>query len=303
MKERWGFDDVPSQAGRTALVTGANSGLGYQTALMLARRGASVVLACRSMANAESAMASMRGAYPAEDLNLTAVAPLDLSDLGSVEAFAREFAARYSRLDLLVNNAGVMVPPFARTRQGFELQFGVNHLGHFALTGRLLPLLSGVEGARIVSLSSIAAWWGSVRRMLDDPNYERRRYDKWRAYGASKLADQMFIQEMARRLAAQKARAIAVAAHPGVSATGLFKYGRLGEWYASHFAQPPAMGALPVLRAACDPGAANGSYWGPDGFMEMSGYPVPARIPRRALDATSCRRLWELSEELTGVHY
>lgn len=286
-------------SGRTALVTGANSGLGYQTALMLARKGAEVILACRSLTNAEEAVKTMREAYPDENLRLTVAGTLDLADLESVESFAREISAKYPKLDLLINNAGVMVPPLTRTRQGFELQFGVNHLGHFALTNRLLPLIAETPGARIVSLSSIAAWMGSID--LDDLNYERRRYSKWGAYGASKLADQMFIQELARRLVASNAKAIAVAAHPGISATNLFKNSASGKWYARNFSQSPEQGALPIVRAATDPNVANGSYWGPGGCFETSGPPAPARIPPKALDADLCRRLWELSEKLVEI--
>ncbi len=284
---------------RTALVTGANSGLGYQTALMLARKGAEVILACRSLTNAEEAVKTMREAYPDENLRLTVAGTLDLADLESVESFAREISAKYPKLDLLINNAGVMVPPLTRTRQGFELQFGVNHLGHFALTNRLLPLIAETPGARIVSLSSIAAWMGSID--LNDPNYERRRYSKWGAYGASKLADQMFIQELARRLVASNAKAIAVAAHPGISATNLFKNSAAGKWYARNFSQSPEQGALPIVRAATDPNVTNGSYWGPGGCFEISGPPAPARIPPKALDADLCHRLWELSEKLTII--
>lgn len=301
MKSIWNYTNIPDMSGRTALVTGANSGLGYQTALMLARRGAEVVLACRSLVNAEGAAMTMREVYPDENLHITAVEALDLADLNSVEAFAEEIHKRYSRLDILVNNAGVMVPPLTRTRQGFELQFGVNHLGHFALTGRLMPLLAQTPGARIVSLSSVAAWGGAID--FDDPNYERRQYSKWGAYGASKLADQMFVQELARRLEAEGSEAIAVAAHPGISATNLFKNSTLGGWYARRFSQSPERGALPILRAATAPEVTNGSYWGPGGFMEISGPPAPARIPPRALDAALCRRLWDLSQRLTGVSY
>jgi NAD(P)-dependent dehydrogenase (short-subunit alcohol dehydrogenase family) len=297
----WTFEDIPDQSGRTAIVTGANSGLGYRIALMLARRGAEVVPACRSIANAEGAAMTMREAYPGERLNLTILASLDLADLDSVDAFADEVRKKYSRIDLLINNAGVMVPPLTRTRQGFELQLGVNHLGHFALTGRLLPLLTSIPGARIVSMSSVAAWWDALD--FDDPNYERRPYRKWRAYGTSKLADQMFIQELARRLEAAGSKAIAVSAHPGISSTSLFKNSALGGWYARNFSQSPEHGALGALRAATDPAVANGSYWGSGGFMEIAGSPAPARIPPKAFDRDLCARLWSLSEKLTGISY
>jgi NAD(P)-dependent dehydrogenase (short-subunit alcohol dehydrogenase family) len=297
----WTFDDISPQNGRTAIVTGANSGLGYQIAIMLARRGAKVILACRSLENAKGAAVTMRETHPDENLNVTAIESLDLSDLKSIEKFARTVYERYSSIDLLINNAGVMVPPLERTRQGFELQFGVNHLGHFALTGQLLPLMSDMEGARIVSMSSIAAWMDGLN--LDDPNYERRRYRKWFAYGASKLANQIFIRELSRRLTEAGSKAIAVAAHPGVSSTSLFKHSALGGWYARRFSQSPEQGALPALRAATDPTVKNGDYWGPGGFLEFAGYPEPARIPPKALDRDLCTRLWSLSESLTEVSY
>jgi NAD(P)-dependent dehydrogenase (short-subunit alcohol dehydrogenase family) len=294
----WTIDNIPDQTGRVALVTGANSGLGYETSLGLARRGAEVIMAVRNKAKGEVAALAIRQVCPEARLSLV---ELDLSDLSSVEACARQVASQHDHLDLLINNAGVMVPPFSRTEQGFELQFGTNHLGHFALTGRLLPLIKDVAGARIVTLSSIAADLNYID--LGDPNYHHKRYIAWVAYGQSKLANQMFTQELARKLAANRALAIAVSAHPGVSATNLFKNSRVGEWWVSHFSQRPEMGALSTLRAACDPAVTNGSYWGPRGFMNMSGYPEPARIPSKALDGGFNTRLWALSQYQTGVTF
>jgi NAD(P)-dependent dehydrogenase (short-subunit alcohol dehydrogenase family) len=294
----WTFDNIGDQTGRVALVTGANSGLGYQTALGLARKGAEVIMAVRNTAKGEVAALAIREECPEARLSLV---ELDLSDLESVEACATKVASEHGHLDLLINNAGVMIPPFSRTKQGFELQFGTNHLGHFALTGRLLPLIKDVTGARIVSLSSIAAKLNYID--LSDPNYHHKRYIRWQAYGQSKLANQMFIQELARKLAANRARAIAVSAHPGISATNLFKNSRLGEWWVSRFSQGPEMGTLPTLRAACDPAVSNGSYWGPSGFMNMSGYPELARIPSKALNGGLNTRLWALSQYQTGVTF
>lgn len=301
MKQIWNFDNIPPQTGRIAVVTGANSGLGYATALMLARRGAEVIMGCRSRANAERAMAEMRREHPAEYLQLTFVAPLDLSNLDSVEAFASEVAARYSKVDLLINNAGVMYHPFTRTAQGFELTFGVNHLGHFALTGRLLPLIADVKGARIVTLSSIGAYQGNLTRLFEDPNYEHRKYRKGEDYGTSKLANQMFAFELARRLKYSGAKAMAMAAHPGITKTELFKHSWLERATILNLGQLPEMGALPALRAATDSEAENGSYWGPSGFMEIKGWPTKASVPSAALSADSCRLLWTLSEQMTGV--
>jgi NAD(P)-dependent dehydrogenase (short-subunit alcohol dehydrogenase family) len=294
----WTFDNIPDQTGRVALVTGANSGLGFQTTLMLARRGAEVIMAVRNLPKGEVAALAIREKCPDARLSLV---ELDLADLESVEACVRQVASEHGHLDLLINNAGVMVPPFLRTIQGFELQFGTNHLGHFALTGRLLPLIKDVAGARIVSLSSIAACLNYID--LDDPNYRHKRYISWVAYGQSKLANQMFIQELARKLAANRARAIAVSAHPGVSATNLFKNSRVSKWWVSRFSQGPEMGALSTLRAATDPAVTNGSYWGPAGFMNMSGYPEPARIPGKALDGGLNCRLWAMGQYQTGVTF
>jgi NAD(P)-dependent dehydrogenase (short-subunit alcohol dehydrogenase family) len=294
----WTLDNMPDQPGRVALVTGANSGLGYETSLGLARRGAEVIMAVRNKAKGEVAALAIREECPEARLSLV---ELDLADLSSVEACAARVASEHGHLDLLINNAGVMVPPFSRTKQGFELQFGTNHLGHFALTGRLLPLIKDVAGARIVTLSSIAAYLNYID--LDDPNYHHKRYLSWVAYGQSKLANQMFTQELARKLAANRALAIAVSAHPGVSATNLFKNSRVSAWWTSRFSQGPEMGALSTFRAATDPAVTNGSYWGPSGFMNMSGYPTPARIPGKALDGGLNCRLWAMSQHLTGVTF
>jgi NAD(P)-dependent dehydrogenase (short-subunit alcohol dehydrogenase family) len=229
------------------------------------------------------------------------LALLDLSDLDSVAAFAQDFTAHHARLDLLVNNAGVMVPPLGRTKQGFELQFGTNHLGHFALTGRLLPLVLGTPGARVVVVSSSAQRRGKID--FDDLNWERRPYRAWSAYGQSKLANMLFALELARRLAAAGSAVRATAAHPGWTATDLQRTSGITRLLNPLFAMKAADGALPTLRAATDPAAANGSYWGPSGLFEIRGAPALARISADARDTAVAARLWAASETLTGVAF
>jgi len=294
----WTFDDIPDQTGRTAIVTGANTGIGLETARMLAQKGARVVLACRSAEKAEVALQSIRANGPK---GIASFAALDLSDLDSVSAFVKEFQAEHDRLDLLVNNAGVMVPPLGRTKQGFELQFGTNHLGHFALAGRLLPLLEKTGGARVVVVSSTAQNMGRID--FDDLNWSQRTYSAWGAYGQSKLANMMFALELQRRLSAAESDVRVTAAHPGWTATDLQRTAGVARFFNPLFAMKPHDGALPTLRAAVDPAAESGSYWGPSRFFELSGPPVRARIPARARDASIAARLWAESEQLTGVTF
>ena len=294
----WTFDDIPDQTGRTAIVTGANTGIGLETARMLALRGADVVLACRSRDRAQAALARITAEKPSGRVS---VATLDLSDLTAVQSFAAEFTADHDRLDLLINNAGVMVPPLSRTAQGFELQFGTNHLGHFALTAHLLPLVQRTPGSRIVTVASTAQSFGKID--FDDLNWERRPYKDWRAYGQSKLANMLFSLELHRRLAAAGSPVRATAAHPGWTATDLQRTAGVTRLLNPLFAMKPKDGALPTLRAATDPNAASGTYWGPSRFFEISGPPKLARIPRHAQDEAVAARLWQVSEQLTGVTF
>jgi NAD(P)-dependent dehydrogenase (short-subunit alcohol dehydrogenase family) len=297
---KWTFDNIPDQSGRIALITGANSGLGFQTSLMLAKKGAEVVLACRNLTKAKDALDLIRKNYPPAKVSIT---KLDLSDLNSVADCAESFKKKYDRLDLLINNAGVMVPPLSYTKQGYELQFGTNHLGHFALTGRLLPLMSRRDGSRVVSLSSLGAKIGRID--FNDLQYENKHYSAWLAYGQSKLANLMFSLELARRLKSYDLKTIAVAAHPGGSATNLQ---RTSSFFMKRILTPlishkPAQAALPTLRAACDPQAANGSFWGPSGFFELTGLPEEANVPKQARDLAISTRLWEESEKLTSIKF
>ncbi|MEM7356114.1 MAG: oxidoreductase [Acidobacteriota bacterium] len=294
----WTFDDIPNQAGRQAIVTGANTGIGFETARALARKGAQVTLACRSLEKGEAAVQRILDETPDASITLE---QLDLADLQNVEAFAGRFTAATDRLDLLILNAGVMVPPASKTAQGFELQFGVNHLAHFALTGALLPHLQRTAGSRVVVVSSTAASMGEID--FDDLQFEKRGYAPWKAYGQSKLANQLFVLELQRRLRTVGSDVLVTAAHPGWTATDLQRTSGMASFFNPLFAMQPPQGALPTLRAATDPAAGGGDYYGPSGLMQMRGYPKRVDMVKRARDAGVGQRLWQVSEDLTGVSY
>jgi NAD(P)-dependent dehydrogenase (short-subunit alcohol dehydrogenase family) len=293
--------EVPDQTGRIAIVTGANSGIGLDTARRLAVAGAHVVMACRDTAKGGVAAATIRADAPGAQLDVVA---LDLASLDSIRAFAAAY--EHERLDLLIDNAGVMVPPYRKTADGFELQLGTNHLGHFALSGLLLERLLATPSARVVTVSSTAHKFGRID--FDDPQSERS-YRRWRAYGQSKLANLLFMFELDRRLREHGAELISVAAHPGYSATNLqfaatpSRVERLGSVVLNRFvAQSAERGAEPTLFAATA-AIEGGSFVGPDGFQEMRGAPKLVQPTRAARDPRVARRLWELSEELTGVRF
>jgi len=298
MANRWTLEAVPDQSGRVAIVTGANSGIGLETARALAHRGAKVVLACRNPAKALSALDDIRKGAPGCTVEAL---PLDLSNLAGVRAFATGFLAGRDRLDLLVNNAGVMIPPYGKTADGFELQFGTNHLGHFALTGLLLPLLRATAGARVVTVASLAHRSGRI--VFDDLDWHRRRYSAWLAYGQSKLANLLFHFELARRLQASGDGTIAAAAHPGWTNTDLQRHSGFMSRMNPLLAMSPAQGALPTLYAATSPGVRSGQYFGPDGWFEVAGHPREVGCSRAARDPALAARLWQVSEELTGVGF
>jgi NAD(P)-dependent dehydrogenase (short-subunit alcohol dehydrogenase family) len=293
----WSEADIPDQSGRTAVVTGANSGIGFETARALAAKGARVVLACRSEEKGRDAERRLRVALPSADVRFE---PLDLGALASVRAFAEKLRAAEPRLDLLVNNAGVMMPPYGRTADGFETQLGTNHLGHFALTGLLLEPLCRTPKARVVTVSSLAHFWGGIA--FDDLQSERS-YNPTRAYGQSKLANLLFVRELARRLEAARIDAIAAAAHPGSTRTELQRHSGLMHAVVAVFSQQPPAGALPTLYAATAPDVKGGDYFGPSGFAGCIGPPGRARSSPRAKDAAVARRLWDVSEQLTGVRF
>ena len=300
---KWTAEDIPAQHGRTAIVTGGNSGLGRIVARELARHGAKVVIASRDSAKGTAAAKAITTAFPSSNVG---AAQLDLADLGSIRAFASGIRAANGQIDLLVNNAGVMAAPYRRTADGFELQFGTNHLGHFALTGLLLPLMRDRPNARVVTVSSNNHKGGQMR--FDDLQGDHH-YSRWGAYAQSKLSNLLFAFELDRRLKAAGCRLISVAAHPGYSATNLQLSGPpaherfLMSLSNRLVAQPAEMGALPLLYAATAPGLRGGSYVGPDGGGEMRGHPVLVHATARANDEEDARRLWEISERLTGVAY
>ncbi len=303
MSQKWTEADVPDQSSRIAIVTGSNTGLGYETARVLAVRGAKVVLAVRDVDKGNAAAAKLIGLSPRADV---AVQPLDLGSLQSVRTAAEELKAAYPRIDLLINNGGVMYPPKQNTKDGFELQFGTNHLGHFALTGLLLENLLDVEGSRVVVVASVAHKFRAAIN-FEDLQWERS-YNRVAAYGQSKLANLMFAYDLQRRLAAKGAPTIAVAAHPGISNTELSRHlpgARLPgvNTIAGLVANSPAMGALATLRAATDPGVRGGQYYGPDGFRELRGHPKVVGSNTLSHDTAVQERLWTVSEELTGVSF
>ncbi|MEU8165408.1 SDR family NAD(P)-dependent oxidoreductase [Micromonospora sp. NPDC049004] len=293
----WTEQQIPRQDGRVAVVTGANTGLGFETARLLAERGASVVLAVRDTEKGRRAAARINGDVSVQEL--------DLTSLESVRAAAADLRATHPRIDLLINNAGVMYTPKQTTRDGFEMQFGTNHLGHFALTGLLLDVLLPVPGSRVVTVSSVGH---RIRAAIgfDDLQWERS-YSRVAAYGQSKLANLMFTYELQRRLAPH-GTTVAVAAHPGVSNTELVRNAPAAvrapiTWFAPVITQPAAAGALPTLRAATDPSVLGGQYYGPDGLGETRGYPKLVTSSPESYDLTVQQRLWAVSEDLTGVRF
>ncbi len=299
--EPWTTSDVPDQSGRVAVVTGANSGLGLETARELARAGASVVLAVRSLDRGKAAVDEIRGEQPDATVQLQ---ELDLASLDSIRSAATEVRSKVDRIDLLINNAGVMYTPRQQTADGFEMQFGTNHLGHFAWTGQLLDLMLDTPGSRVVTVSSVGH---RIRSKIDfdDLNAENG-YNRIAAYGRSKLANLLFTYELQRRLAEADAPTVALAAHPGGSNTELGRHvpgGRFLTPLLTWMSQSAAMGALPTLRAATDPTASAGQYYGPGGFMETRGHPVVVESSDRSHEADTQQRLWAVSERLTGVAF
>jgi NAD(P)-dependent dehydrogenase (short-subunit alcohol dehydrogenase family) len=298
---KWTAADIPDQTGRTAVISGANTGLGFETAAALAARGAHVVLAVRNLEKGKQAAGRITAATPGADVELQ---ELDLTSLESVRSAAAQLRSDHDRIDLLINNAGVMYTPKSTTKDGFELQFGTNHLGHFALTGLLLDRLLPVAGSRVVTVSSIGH---RIRAAIhfDDLQWERS-YSRVGAYGQSKLANLLFTYELQRRLA-PRGTTIAVAAHPGGSATELTR--NLPRLVAvlntvvEPLFQGADQGALPTLRAATDPAVHGAQYFGPDGFAEIRGYPKVVASSAQSHDVELQRRLWAVSEELTGVVY
>jgi len=295
-RSTWTSTDIPDQTGRTAVITGANTGLGYETAHALAGRGARLVLAVRNLDKGKAAADLIGRRYPGADVT---VQELDLTSLDSVRAAADQLRAGHDSIDLLINNAGVMMTPKQTTQDGFELQFGTNHLGHFAFTGLLMDRLLASQGSRVVTVSSNGHRFGGVR--FDDLQSERS-YSRVGAYGQSKLANLLFTYELQRRLEQAKTGTIAVAAHPGASSSELGRYAPGAVRRISPLLEQSAeMGALPTLRAAADPTVRGGQYYGPSGFLQLRGYPKLVSSNAKSHDVAVQKRLWAVSEALTGV--
>ena len=299
---QWTEGEVPDQSGRTAVITGGNSGIGFEAARVLAGRGARLILGCRDQGKAHDAVTRIRAAAPGANVR---VVPLDLASLESVRVAAGQIRSACEGIDLLINNAGVMMPPYGRTADGFELQFGINHLGHFALTGLLIDRLAALPGARVVTVSSNGHRDGRIN--FDDLQSERG-YRRVAGYGQSKLANLMFTYELQRRLDSAGSPAIAVAAHPGLTRTDLARY--LSRVMTAFYvlverplAQRAAIGALGTLRAATDPAVHGGEYYGPVRWRGERGYPERISSSERSHDEGAQRRLWQESERLTGVRY
>lgn len=295
MSKKWNTNDIASQEGKIFLVTGANSGLGLGTTKVLAEKGAEIVMAARNIEKGKKALAEVKQVAPRAKVSLM---QLDLADLDSVAQFAEEFKAKYQQLDVLINNAGVMMPnERLTTKQGFEIQFGTNHMGHFVLTQQLLPLLEKTPNARIVTLSSLVAKMRKSNIYWDDLQWEKS-YDKMGAYAQSKLSNLMFALELDQRLKAVNSPVMSLAAHPGYTATNLQQHmGLTGKVMNFLLAQKLEMGILPTLRAATDPNAKGGEYYGPLKWQEMRGYPALNEPPALALDKQSRTKLWDISEK------
>lgn len=297
MTSRWTAENIPDLIGKVAIVTGANSGIGYEMARTLARKQATVILACRNQDKGDAAVRriSQESVKAKTELGL-----LDLSDLASIHRFANEFAGRYDRLDILINNAGIMMTPLGRTADGFELQFGTNHLGHFALTGLLLDLILRTRQARVITVSSGGHRFGEID--FGNLNAEKG-YNRGKAYAQSKLANLLFTYELQRRLGGAGVDTIAAAAHPGWTATNLQAHWRMVRMLNPVIAQKPEMGALPALYAATAPDVQGGDYYGPRGWQELRGYPTQVQSSASSHDTAVAAKLWTVSEELTGVWY
>lgn len=305
MAKNWTFENIPDLQGKTIIVTGGNSGLGYESVKAFALKGATVILACRNLAKGEKAKNEILKANPSGEIQ---VMQLDLANLTSVEAFAKKFASEHKQLDVLLNNAGIMATPNIKTDDGFEAQLGTNHLGHFALTGHLLPLLKGTPQSRVVNVSSLAHKGGKMD--FNDLMFEKcRKFKPMRAYGQSKLANLLFTYELQRFFEANNIDCIAVAAHPGGSNTRLANHFETNKFMeavskiARGAMQPAAKGALPQIRASVDANVKGGDYFGPSGIGELFGYPVLVKSNAASHNEENARKLWAVSEKLTGVKY
>ena len=301
--EQWTKENIPDLTGKIIVVTGGNSGLGYEAVKAFAVNGAEVILASRSVENGENAKKQM-----GEVKGKIVVMQLDLSDFESIRKFADTFTKKYTRLDVLLNNAGIMMTPYFTTKDGLEAQNGINHFGHFALTGQLFDVIKSTPNSRIVNVSSIAHKQGEMD--FENPLFENGKgYSSTKSYGRSKLSNLLFTYELQRRIEASGLKPMAVAAHPGVSDTNLARYledkflFKILKVLMSPFFQSAEMGALPEIRASVDENVKAGEYYGPDGFREMKGYPVKVKSNEASHSVADAKKLWKLSEEITGIKF
>lgn len=297
-KEKWNHSNIPNQEGKVIIITGATSGLGKEALKVLVQKGATIIAAVRNIEKAKKVIEEVKQTSPNASIDIQ---KLDLASLNSIKSFAERITTNYKRLDVLINNAGVMACPFSKTEDGFEIQMGVNHLGNFALTGLLMPLLKSTKNARIVVTSSIAHRAGNID--LEDLNWEKRTYNTSKAYGDSKIANLYFTYELAKRLKNEPNAPLVTAAHPGWTRTELQRHSLLYRVLNPIFSQSVEQGTLPTLRAAIDGKANSGAYYGPSGFMELRGYPIVVKSNDLSKNQSNAQRLWELSEELTGIKY
>jgi NAD(P)-dependent dehydrogenase (short-subunit alcohol dehydrogenase family) len=296
-QQKWDSENISDQKGKVVIVTGSSSGLGFETAKELAKKNATVIVAVRNEEKGNTAVEKIKVESPDADIQVMLV---DLANLGSVHEFAGSFKKKFEKLNLLINNAGVMTPPYTKTKDGFELQFGTNHLGHFALTGLLIDLIKKTPNSRIVNVSSTAHKIGKMD--FEDLNWEARRYNKMRSYGDSKLANLYFTSELQKRLDKLSSGVIVASAHPGATATELSRHSLFFK-VLSLFVQNSEMGALPTLYAAVAPDVQGNDYYGPGGFQEIGGYPKKVEPAGHAKIDDVGATLWEVSEKMTGVRY
>lgn len=301
MKNHWTIENIGSLEGKTIIITGGSSGIGLEAAKVLSSKGAEVILAVRNMEKGEQAVKLITELSPDSKIE---VMHIELSDLESVKLFAESFALKHKKLDMLINNAGVMVPPLKHTKQGYELQFGTNHLAHYTLTGLLLPLMIGVPGSRVVTVSSIAARGGKINfNNLD----AKKGYIPFKFYSQSKYANLLFGKKLDNILKERGAETISIICHPGVSATNLTSRGSgkpspgILSWGFRLIGQPASMGALPTLFAATQPGLKGGEFIGPDGWDNWRGYPVVTNELQKHYKESDAEELWRVSKEITGI--
>ncbi|MES5266540.1 oxidoreductase [Priestia megaterium] len=296
--QHWDATKIPDQKGKVIIVTGSTSGIGKEAVKVIAGKNAKVIMAVRNVDKGKEVVNVIKKEFKKADID---VRKLDLTNLNSIRAFANLIKEDYDRLDILINNAGIMFSPYSKTVDGFENQFGTNHLGHFALTGLLMPLLKKTEGSRIVVLSSTGHTMGNLN--FEDLNWETRKYNTQKAYCDSKLSNLYFTYELARRLNKEGDHPRITAAHPGWTATDLQKHSALMRRLNKLFAQHVNMGVLPTLRAAFDEDAKAGEFYGPSGIMNLRGYPIAHQSNKLSYDETISRELWKRSEEMTGIKF